>query len=123
LPVPVKGTASGSGRTAAAETLTTLPGPLPCLAPPDRHQPGETGRREYQLRTDPTTALLGQWNFAVYLATADMRPPTWAMPITLGIRSHHLSIPMRHNWTVLSELPATTIFPSGDTATENINPA
>jgi pimeloyl-ACP methyl ester carboxylesterase len=35
---------------------------------------GVTPRRRHLLRTDPATALLGQWNFDSYLATADIWP-------------------------------------------------
>jgi pimeloyl-ACP methyl ester carboxylesterase len=35
---------------------------------------GVTPRREYLLRNDPATALLGQWDFDSYLATADIWP-------------------------------------------------
>ena len=35
---------------------------------------GVTPRREYLLRNDPAVALLGQWDFDSYLATADIWP-------------------------------------------------
>jgi len=35
---------------------------------------GVTARREYLLRNDPAAALLGQWDFDSYLATADIWP-------------------------------------------------
>jgi pimeloyl-ACP methyl ester carboxylesterase len=35
---------------------------------------GVTPRREYLLRNDPAAALLGQWDFESYLATADIWP-------------------------------------------------
>ena len=35
---------------------------------------GVTPKREHQLRTDPATEFLGQWNFDSYLATAEIWP-------------------------------------------------
>lgn len=47
---------------------------MPLIGPLIDTSLGVTPRREYRLRTDPATDLLGQWNFAAYLATADIWP-------------------------------------------------
>lgn len=47
---------------------------LPLIGPLIDTSLGVTPRRGYLLRTDPATALLGQWNFDAYLATADIWP-------------------------------------------------